>query len=141
MPGIPVRKDAPDSISERLKFKNFLGGMLPDPPSRCARIIAPNIFCRLVSPPFHNPRSAPGLLQRTFSPSTPVSTKKQLYIALVRSQLSYCSPIWRPHLIKDIVSLERIQRRATKLSLFLESLIELQRQAGGSEAVSAYVLF
>ena len=38
----------------------------------------------------------------------------KLYKVLVRSQLSYCSQIWRPVLIKDIVSLERIQRKATK---------------------------
>ncbi len=31
--------------------------------------------------------------------------------------LSYCSPIWRPTLVKDIMALERIQRRATKFIL------------------------
>ena len=37
----------------------------------------------------------------------------------MRSQLSmtYCSPVWRPHLIKDIISLENVQRRATKFIL------------------------
>ena len=34
-----------------------------------------------------------------------------------KSQLTYCSQIWRPHLLKDISSLERIQRRATKFIL------------------------
>ena len=38
-------------------------------------------------------------------------------MSLVRSQLTFCSPIWRPHLLKDIKSLERIQRRATKFIL------------------------
>jgi len=53
------------------------------------------------------------LLRRTFS--TPaVSAKKLLYISLVRSQLTYCSQLWRPHLIKDILTLERVQRHATK---------------------------
>ena len=62
-----------------------------------------------------------GLLRRTFS-SLPIHTKKPLYIALVRFQLSYCSPIWRPYLINDIVSLERIQRRATKFILGTNTL-------------------
>jgi len=29
----------------------------------------------------------------------------------------YCSPVWRPHLIKDITKLEQLQRRATKYIL------------------------
>ncbi len=29
----------------------------------------------------------------------------------------YCPPVWRPHLIKDIVLLENVQRRATKFIL------------------------
>ena len=35
-------------------------------------------------------------------------------MSFVRSQLTFCSPIWRPHLLKDVKSLERIQKRATK---------------------------
>ena len=37
-----------------------------------------------------------------------------LYISLVRSKLVYGSQLWRPMYIKDIVILERIQRRATR---------------------------
>ena len=55
-----------------------------------------------------------GLLRRSFSGSCSIRAKKLLYMTLVRSQLSFCSSVWRPHLIKDIKSLERIQRRATK---------------------------
>ena len=57
-----------------------------------------------------------GLIRRTFNTSN-TEVKKKLYIALVRSQLIYCSQICRPQLIKDIVSLERVQRRATKYIL------------------------
>ena len=45
-----------------------------------------------------------------------IAAKKRLYISLVRSQLTYCS-VWRPHLIKDITTLEKIQRRAAKYIL------------------------
>ena len=35
----------------------------------------------------------------------------------MRSKLIYCSQIWRPHFLKDIITLEKIQRRATKYLL------------------------
>ena len=55
------------------------------------------------------------LLQRTFSISE-IQVKK-LYTSIVRSQLTYCSQLMRPHLIKDIQILKRVQRRATKYIL------------------------
>ena len=58
-----------------------------------------------------------GLLRRTFTPTANVKEKRLLYISLVRSQLMYCSELWRPHLVKDIVLLESVQRRATKYIL------------------------
>ena len=57
-----------------------------------------------------------GLLRRTFSTHC-VYARKQLYLMLVRSQLLYCSQLWRPILLKDIVTLERVQRRASKFIL------------------------
>ena len=56
------------------------------------------------------------LLRRTFTTQCP-NGKKQLYLTLVRSQLIYCSQLWHPFLIKDIMILERVQRRATKFIL------------------------
>ena len=58
-----------------------------------------------------------GLIPRSFSSSLDIRAKKTLYLLLVRSQLTYGSQIWRPHLIKDFMLLERIQRRATKYIL------------------------
>ena len=58
-----------------------------------------------------------GLIRRTFLPSHSTSTMVKLYVSLVSSQLFYCTQIWRPHLMKDILSIERVQRRATKYIL------------------------
>ena len=57
------------------------------------------------------------LLWRTFSVDSSVKVKRLLYLSLVRSHLTYGSQIWRPMHIKDIVILERIQKRATKYIL------------------------
>ena len=42
-------------------------------------------------------------------PSSPSNVRLRLYLSLVRSKLTYCSQLWRPCLIKDIISLESIQ--------------------------------
>ena len=55
-----------------------------------------------------------GMIRRAFGKSNSVITKAKLYISLIRLQLAYCSIIWRPYLIQDIIKLESIQRRATK---------------------------
>ena len=54
-----------------------------------------------------------GLLRCTFSTNN-VDAKKKLYLSLIRSQMMYCSQIWRPCQIRDILNLERVQRRASK---------------------------
>ena len=58
-----------------------------------------------------------GLLRRVFNNVFAIAAKKHLYISLVRSKLTYCSVVWRPHLIKDITTLEKIQRHASKYIL------------------------
>ena len=49
--------------------------------------------------------------------STPTEAKKKLYLSLVVPILSHCAPVWHPCLIRDIIALERFQRRATKYVL------------------------
>ena len=57
------------------------------------------------------------LLHRSFAKALSIHTKKVLYISLVRSKLTYCSPIWRPQHLKDMQLLQTLQRRATKFIL------------------------
>jgi len=56
------------------------------------------------------------LLWRTFTIPN-AHARKNLYLSLVRSQLTFCSPVWRPSLIKHVELLERVQHRATKFIL------------------------
>ena len=58
-----------------------------------------------------------GLLRRSLCYNNSTNTKKRLYVSLIRSQLLYCSQIWRPYLCKDIKLIENVQRRATKFIL------------------------
>ena len=41
----------------------------------------------------------------------------QIYKSLVRPILEYAVPFWSPYLIKDIVALEKVHRRASRLAL------------------------
>ena len=41
----------------------------------------------------------------------------QLYKSLVRPILEYAAPVWSPYLIKDIVALEEVHRRTSRLAL------------------------
>ena len=57
-----------------------------------------------------------GLVHRTVGSSNPgaVST---LYKSLVRPVLEYAAPAWNPYLAKDVLALERVQRRTSRVSL------------------------
>lgn len=48
------------------------------------------------------------------SSSTCKALKRALYLTLVRSKLSYCSPLWRPCHTLYITKLEQVQRHATE---------------------------
>ena len=61
-----------------------------------------------------------GFIRRTVGPKNPNLFSK-LYKSLVRPILEYCSPVWSPHLRKDIEILEKVQRRASRLALGAEA--------------------
>ena len=42
-----------------------------------------------------------GLIRRTLLPSHLTSTMAKLYVSMVQLQLSYCTQIWHPHLMRD----------------------------------------
>ena len=69
-----------------------------------------------------------GMIKRTFS-SRDSSIIVPLYKTLVRPQLEYCAQAWRPHLIKDITLLERVQQRALRMITGLNNLSYEQRLA------------
>ena len=61
-----------------------------------------------------------------------------LYKATVRPHLEYCIQAWRPYRKKDIDKLERIQRRATKMSRLLQcglTTLETRRLRGDQTEV------
>ena len=47
------------------------------------------------------------LIYRSVS-STSLGLRKSVYLSLVRSKLSYCSQLWRPHLVKDIYCASKV---------------------------------
>ena len=55
-----------------------------------------------------------GMMRRTLKYKTK-DVITRLYKSLVRPHLEYCIQAWRPHLVKDINVLERVQHRATKM--------------------------
>ena len=62
-----------------------------------------------------------GIIKKSFSSRDPVMLTK-LYKALVRPHLEYCIQAWNPYLQRDIDTLEKVQRRATKMMSGFENL-------------------
>ena len=57
-----------------------------------------------------------GVIKRVLV-SNSVNEFSLLYKSLVRPILEYAAPVWCPFVVKDIVSLEKVQRRASRLAL------------------------
>ena len=57
-----------------------------------------------------------GLVHRTVGSSN-AGASSTLYKSRVRPVLEYAAPAWNPYLAKDVLALERVQRRASRLAL------------------------
>ena len=64
----------------------------------------------------NNANKVLGLIKRTIG-SVNKEIFSTLYKTLVRPILEYASPVWCPYLVKNIVLLEKVQRRASRLAL------------------------
>ena len=56
-----------------------------------------------------------GLLYRQFSSNSNETALIRLYLTLVRPLLEYGAEVWHPHLIKDILALENVQKLALRI--------------------------
>ena len=60
-----------------------------------------------------------GFIRRTASNTPNIHVRKILYLSKVRSKLGYASQAWAPQTVNNILTLERVQRHATKFILSL----------------------
>ena len=67
-----------------------------------------------------------GMFKKTFS-FRDKDVWRQLYVTYVRPHLEYATQVWSPHSRGDIATLEKVQKRATKLSAELSSLPYAER--------------
>ena len=61
------------------------------------------------------------MIHRAFV-SKNIDLKIRAFTAYVRPLLEYSSAVWNPHLLSDIVKIEKVQRRFTKRILFQKGL-------------------
>lgn len=99
---VPKEKDLGVTFDSQLKFEEHIGQLAAKANSRL------------------------GLIRNTFT-ELPAKTMLPLYKSLVRPLLEYAVGIWKPYLIKHIDTLERVQRRATKLVKGLKHLTYPER--------------
>ena len=67
-----------------------------------------------------------GVINQTFKYLDP-NIMHLLYTSLVRPHLDYASNIWNPYLLEDMHTIEKLQRRATKLIPSLKQCIYQER--------------
>ena len=53
------------------------------------------------------------MVRRNIPSTASCHLRRELYLTLIRSRICYCSQLWSPMYLKDISTLELVQRRAT----------------------------
>ena len=69
-----------------------------------------------------------GFIKRTAFDIRQRRVRKVLYLTMVRSQLAYGSQVWAPQTVNNILTVERVQRRATKFILSLPYQTDISYQ-------------
>ena len=90
LPRIEIEKDLGVQIDDKLSFSNHISEKI----NKANKIM--------------------GLIRRTFV-SLDKTSFVPLYTSLVRPILEYANQVWNPYLVKDIVAIENVQRRATRM--------------------------
>jgi len=90
-------------------------------PVKCTKDLGVLIFSDLswsaqVHAVVHKANRILGVIYRILGPSN-VEAFSTLYKSLVRPVLEYAAPVWCPYLVKDILALENVQRRASRLAI------------------------
>ena len=75
-------------------------------------------FDKHIAEKVNKANSVVGSIRRSFE-YLDKDTFKKLYTALVRPRLEYANTVWNPYKKKDIITLENVQRRTTKMVLGL----------------------
>ena len=58
-----------------------------------------------------------GMIKHSVGFNIPFDIKRQSYLAHVRTILEYCSPLWSPSHVQDIIKLGRVQRQGARFIL------------------------
>ena len=70
-------------------------------------------FSSHISTKINKANSVMGVIRRSFK-ALNSDTFKKLFVSLVRPHVEYANSVWSPYLKKDVISIENVQRRATK---------------------------
>ena len=117
---LPLALKLGGSDLERVECFKYLGLLLSENLSFSEHI---NLTCMKA-------RKIIGLLYRRFYTNANSATLLQLYQSLVRPHLEYASPVWNPHMQKDIKSLQNVEKFALRMitkqwDLGYEELLEM----------------